>query len=289
MKFIIFYFSGTGNTWWISREFCRIAENSGYTTEYISIENDEVYSKEFLKYKLEEADALGIAYPIYGSTAPRIIRDFMEFLKSISRRDLQKDKTNVDSNKFGFILTTMALFSGDGALVLQDEMENLGFPLRGAKNFKMASNISIPGFHFDPVGKEKLKKRKKKAREELESFMKKIIAGKKKLEGRWNLFGKLGGWIQRKFMDWALERSINWSADMAKCTNCKLCINNCPTENILLNNGEITFLDKCTYCMRCYNFCPTYAISPREEHADPEVYKRYRGCIDNFNLDVVQK
>jgi ferredoxin/flavodoxin len=288
MKIIVFYFSGTGNTWWISREFANIANNSNHVAEFISIEKEEAQSVEYLQKNLLEADALGIAYPIYGSTAPKIVWEFIEQLKEVSKQKNHRAVTR-NTDKFGFILTTMALFSGDGALVLRDEMEELGFPLRGAINFKLASNISIPGFHFDPVDKEKLEKRKKKAKKDLKSFFNKLILGKKKLEGRWNLLGKLGGWIQRKFMDWTLERYINWSADMDKCTKCELCINNCPTENILLNEGEIKFLDKCTYCMRCYNFCPTYAISPREEFADPKEYKRHRGCTENFNLEPLQK
>jgi ferredoxin len=289
MKFVIFYFSGTGNTWWISREFCRVAENFGHNGEYISIENGVVQPKKYLKHKLEDVDALGIAYPIYGSTAPRIMWDFMESLKEVSGTELGNEKNGVNLDKFGFILTTMALFSGDGALVLRGKMEKIGFPLRGAKNFKLASNISIPGFSFNPVDKEKLEKRKKKAKEKLESFIKRIIAGKKNLEGRWNLVGRFGGWIQRKFMDRTLERYINWSADMEKCTICELCLNNCPTENILLNDGKITFLDKCTYCMRCYNFCPTYAITPTDEPTDPEEYKRHRGCTENFKLKFLHK
>ncbi|TXT61088.1 MAG: putative 4Fe-4S ferredoxin, iron-sulfur binding [Promethearchaeota archaeon] len=286
MKFTIFYFSGTGNTWWVCREFAKIVNKSEHDAEFISIEQDDIQSMGYLQKKLQFTDALGIAYPIYGSTAPQIVWNFMESLEEASQKisiDFKENK----KKRFGFILTTMALFSGDGALVLNDEMKKIAFPLLGAINIKMSSNISIPGFHYDPVEKEKLEKRKQKAQKKLKNFFKKLRNDKKKLEGRWNLLGKLGGWIQRKFMDWALNRTIDWNANMERCTKCMLCVKECPTDNITFENEAIRFLDKCTYCMRCYNFCPTHAISPREEIADPKKYKRHRGCTENFKLSIL--
>lgn len=289
MKLTLFYFSGTGNTWWISQQFAYINKQSNHKVEIIAIENKETKSKQFLKEKLQSTTGLGIAYPIYGSTAPKIVWDFMELLADTAdlKSEIQEEKQ--ENEKFGFILTTMALFSGDGALVLREKMKKIGFPLRGAINFKLASNISVPGFKYNPVSKKKLEKRKKKAIDKLTKFIQKISNGRQTLEGRWNIFGKLGGWIQRVLMDWFLRNTINWKADMDTCTKCKLCINHCPTANITLENGEITFLDSCTYCMRCYNYCPTYAITPVKKLTDPDKFKRHRGCVEDFKLDFLHK
>ncbi|TFF90571.1 MAG: flavodoxin family protein, partial [Promethearchaeota archaeon] len=205
IKFIIFYFSGTGNTWWVTKEFANIIEEKGNQVEIYSIENEKCDDVNFLKEKIREVDALGIAYPIYGSTAPKIMWTFIEKLKEASEVIEEGiSQRNEEKTRISFVITTMALFSGDGALVTRKELETIGFKLIGAINLKMSSNISIPYFPYNPVEKEKLEKRKKKAIEDLEDFYSDLIKEKKHLEGRWNLLGKFGGWMQRVGMDWVL-------------------------------------------------------------------------------------
>ncbi|MBD3255580.1 MAG: hypothetical protein GF383_10840 [Candidatus Lokiarchaeota archaeon] len=293
MKFTTFFFSGTGNTWWIAKQFTDIALQKGHHAEYLSIENENVNKLTFLEEKLKNTDALGIAYPIYGSTAPYIVWDFMERLISISKSTLMGDKRLKNTKdglpdpireKVGYVLTSMAMFSGDGALILRKKMKNLGFPILGAINIKLASNISVPGFHLDPVNEEKLAKRKRKAKEKISKFFERIEAGDKKLEGRWNILGKIGGIGQRIFMDWALNRLLNFSVDRDTCIECMKCVNNCPTESIYFENDEFEFEDNCTYCMRCYNFCPSYAIKINDKKCDPEKYLRYQGPTEDFKL-----
>lgn len=62
-----------------------------------------------------------MAYPIYGSTAPKIIWEFLGKIENVSKSLNEGFINNVknDTEKFGYVLTTMAMFSGDGALVTQ--------------------------------------------------------------------------------------------------------------------------------------------------------------------------
>ncbi len=45
-----------------------------------------------------------------------------------------------------------------------------------------------------------------------------------------------------------------------RCTECLLCVRDCPEENIRFENGKIVFGNTCDLCLRCIHHCPTEAI-----------------------------
>ena len=46
-----------------------------------------------------------------------------------------------------------------------------------------------------------------------------------------------------------------------KCTGCKVCMNTCPKDAMIFNNGKVEIIeDKCIGCMVCANACPVNAI-----------------------------
>ncbi|NLV19183.1 MAG: 4Fe-4S binding protein [Bacteroidetes bacterium] len=45
-----------------------------------------------------------------------------------------------------------------------------------------------------------------------------------------------------------------------KCSNCGICINECPTSSIIMVNGRPYWKLTCESCMRCLNNCPERAI-----------------------------
>jgi Pyruvate/2-oxoacid:ferredoxin oxidoreductase delta subunit len=44
------------------------------------------------------------------------------------------------------------------------------------------------------------------------------------------------------------------------CTNCGLCIEQCPTQSIILSDNRPYWKFTCESCMKCMNFCPERAI-----------------------------
>lgn len=44
------------------------------------------------------------------------------------------------------------------------------------------------------------------------------------------------------------------------CIQCGKCIALCPTDNISLEDGKISFADRCVICLGCYHRCPQKAI-----------------------------
>ena len=45
-----------------------------------------------------------------------------------------------------------------------------------------------------------------------------------------------------------------------ECIRCGRCVENCPTHNIKLQDGKITFGKQCMTCLRCVSVCPVQAI-----------------------------
>lgn len=65
------------------------------------------------------------------------------------------------------------------------------------------------------------------------------------------------------------------------CRTCKWCENNCPTENIKIDENTLkpAFNNKCIGCLRCVYGCPFKAIEAKSN----SVFK------EGFNLDEVEK
>ncbi|MFW9923180.1 MAG: 4Fe-4S dicluster domain-containing protein, partial [Candidatus Thorarchaeota archaeon] len=44
------------------------------------------------------------------------------------------------------------------------------------------------------------------------------------------------------------------------CTQCQVCIKECPNQNISLVDNQIIFDNRCIFCLRCINNCPEESI-----------------------------
>lgn len=62
-QFPIFYFSGTGNTWWVGQQLEAALNSRGFQSQAISIEQ---ISPEDAAAHIDQAEMIGLGYPIYG-------------------------------------------------------------------------------------------------------------------------------------------------------------------------------------------------------------------------------
>ena len=284
-KITIFYFSGTGNTWWAAKEFSKIAEAHGDSADIYSIEKKESWDENFIKERLVSSDAIGFAYPIYGSTMPNNLWDFLDRLIEIRNSESSLPE------KRGFVFTTMSMGSGDGALVAGKKLKKAGIDLRNAINLIIDSNCAVPRFPLNPVSEEKHKQRLTEAAEKLNGFYNELFGRKKHLEGS-SIFSRIPGALQRLIVkaggdEWLLSISI----DKDRCTKCGICLKNCPTVNFKWAESKdlIETTDSCVYCLRCYNFCPSNAIMVGKRYANPDKYNRYHGPTKGFKLKDMQQ
>ncbi len=269
-KILLFYFSGTGNTWWLVNQFRLLAENDSHLVKMISIEKINDSDWPLILEDWKNSDLIGFAHPIYGSTAPKFVKNFIKTIpEKINLDDIEK--------KNGFIFTTMELFSGDGGFALIKLVKILKIDIQYVFNFQMLSNLGIPLITYNPVKQKRFEKRKKRTLEKLARVYHGLMKERRFFQNKFNPLGYLFGWIQRVSMK-SLENK-NWKylgVDEEKCISCMKCVNQCPTHAIKVVEGKFIFTESCTACYRCYNFCPTQAITVFGRTANPKRQRQHK-------------
>lgn len=283
MNITAFYFSGTGNTLWAGQHLQEKFHQKGHSFELISIEafKDSGADESRLGELLAAADLLGIFYPIYGSNMPQIMSDFLEGLKSFE----------VKSGARAFTISTVAIFSGDGALMAEPFFKKMGLDFFGAWNIFLPCNFDtpVPGFKIPPP--QQVDRMKEAAIIKLDKIAGDLEKGVVTLEGC-GFFDRIGGGMQR-LAEGAMA-SYNVRINNALCIRCGLCVKICPTDNLCFENGGddetkvLTTQGRCTICMRCINHCPVYAIRLLSKKGT-KPYKQYKGPDGKLDFEVLKK
>ncbi|MBD3354218.1 MAG: 4Fe-4S dicluster domain-containing protein [Candidatus Lokiarchaeota archaeon] len=283
MQIKIFTFSGTGNTWWLVNEFKNIAINYGYDVDVSSIEQSSEITENKILKSINDSDILGFAYPIYGSDWPRFMRDFI--FRFVEIFDQNRESIQREELPPVLVLTTMMMFSGDGALMPKKYFKKRGFPFKWGVNFALSSNLSVPMFRANPYEEEKLNENKQKAKKKLKKLLNRIKENKDWREHQWNLIFRIVALLQR-VSEPLLFRIMHFGVDSKRCIQCMQCVDHCPTKAIHFDEETETFKfsDNCTFCMRCYNLCPKYAITVNEKVCLPPKYERIEPIMDGFKF-----
>lgn len=269
MRFVTFYFSGTGNTKWATEQFCRLTQQEGHEAKAFSIEEKTCPIDEFLAKLIIEADAVGFATPIYGSNLPPIMESFIKHTVTLVQGLIQKEK-------HVFFINTIGYINAFGPIRAGKLLGNGVFRLTGYVNIRMSNNISTPKLRSNIESIETISKRKEKAINELSTLVYRMGKNKRYITGI-GPYLLPGIVIGRKTMGGIVNHYLSLGVDSGLCTHCMLCMQSCPTQSIVYNGNSFQFQSTCTVCMRCYNFCPEAAITIDGKYADPNEYKRYHG------------
>jgi len=270
----IFYFSGTGNTWWISERFAETLNGLGVIASAHSIER---VNEETAGAMIADADVVGFGFPIYGSDVPR---NFLDFLHTLPEQP---------EGKIAFGFVTQMAWSGDGFNFLCKMMEAKGYRVRWTAEFNMPNNVAIPFIPL-PYSAEysQFEKQLDKAGKKITRLCRAMINGNNQLEHD-DPLSAASAWIQRgpfRWMhDWAGKL---WSVDRETCTSCERCAYICPVKNIRIADRLPVHGDACVLCMRCFNYCPTLAIhyagiSNRRAEKNPP----FKGPVQAFIPELI--
>lgn len=267
-KAVIFFFSGTGNTWWVSQQLSKRLGENGMETEAVSIER--VSPAEVGKL-MAGCDIAGFGYPIYGSDLPEPMKDFIAGLEPVNGRE-------------AFIFCTQYLYSGDGALAGAHFLRRKGFTVKWGEHFPMPNNVCVTVIPFPFTNNpEKLARKLHGAGRRIKRFAARIAAGKPFRRG-FNPVSSLLGSLQRIPFRRAFKRLRNdIGIDPERCRNCGICARLCPSGNLISEGDKIFTRGSCIICLRCYNFCPHQAITYRGR---PHKITRgipYRGPVEGFD------
>lgn len=250
-KSVIFYFSGTGNTWWVADKIKKQLDARNINADIVSI--DSVDAKK-ANWWIKSADLVFFGWPVYGSDLPEPMKIFIDNLMA------------VEKGKHIHTFCTQMGFSGDGAWAYHKQFEKKGLIIDSAQHFIMPSNISVwRGAFGAPKNKDKISKIMAKCEKSIEHYVNNLLTG------RYRIMGKHSyalGMLQRGPYKLAYDKyRALVGVDKQRCTGCGTCAAVCPSGNIKMQRNP-DFAGKCMLCMRCYSFCPESAITYRGKAHD---------------------
>jgi NAD-dependent dihydropyrimidine dehydrogenase PreA subunit len=249
---VICYFSGTGNSYSVAR---KIADAVGDCRIYR-------ITKKMLddSFKID-ADRFGLVYPVHSYGPPAMVRVFIS-------------KCTIQKAAYTFSVAVHDGKPENAPGVINSLMKQRGREIDGFFSIRMPGNFI--------VGKEKESNAQIRIIRESDKIIIPIIedicARDYYPVAPVPLMNKIikTGFISKLFSKLLLKFDKNF-IQTSRCVQCGICVNVCPSENIVLANGKkLIFKNNCQACMACLNWCPNRAIlyrdrRPRNYYKNPSV------------------
>jgi len=242
MKKVIYYFSGTGNSFFATT---KIAEKIG-GAEVVSVRcNPEDVSA-------EDADVIGFVCPVYEWDIPGTVKEFVTKLK-------------INPNAYIFMIATYIAIHGKCFETMEHLLNTKGAHLIYSRTIRCVASqcIAYPPFPPEKIMIPYMKKKIEKAGEE--------ISAKKHRAYPYMAFltRKLYPRIMTPYMEIEHEYDKGFFTN-EKCVGCGVCAKVCPTKNITLQEKHPIWNHRCHGCNACVAYCPTKAV----QFATPPAYKQ---------------
>jgi NAD-dependent dihydropyrimidine dehydrogenase PreA subunit/flavodoxin len=271
---VIFYFSGTGNTWWVSQELVRQFDKLGRTARAYSI---EAVNAEEAAALIGSASLTGFGYPIHGSDLPLPMKDFIKSLPE-------------GAGQQAFVFCTQWLWSGDGASVGGTMLHEKGFKVQWGEHFLMPNNVTVSIISL-PYSNDyaRLNNVLARASRAATFFAGEIIAGRPFLHGFSQVSFYLGCLQRLPFRRVYHKLQNDIGIDQENCIDCGECLRLCPVDNFYYEGDQIKTKGSCILCLRCYNFCPVAAIT---HMGRPHLHSRgepYKGPVKDFDPTILMQ
>ncbi len=266
-KVKIYYFSGTGNSLHVAQEIQKQIPD----TTLIPLLS--LLNKEAIELK---ADIIGLVFPIYLSSTPIPVREFIK-------------KIHFKPEQYLFAVTTNCGYPGKLEYYLEKLLTKRGKRLDFYYTLKMASNTPKglqPSFMIaqnwaSTITEKNISALEENVQKELDIIVK-AITNKEKNIGKdspkhKNAVARVINKTLQLPLQWYIEginAKIGFYTD-STCTGCGLCESVCPSKKIKMNNGKPLWQEdiRCYYCYACFNFCPEQAILVKNyTHKDGRYY-----------------
>ncbi|MBO7432467.1 MAG: EFR1 family ferrodoxin [Salinivirgaceae bacterium] len=239
---MICYFSGTGNSRWVAKTV-----SAHFADNRLVDMADAVVSGNSLSFNLSEGEQLGFVFPVHSWGIPWIVRRF-----------IKKMTVNNYYSNLIYCILTCGDDSGLTNRMLQKLFRRKGWLCRHIYSVQMPNTyVVFPGFDADPIDLEQ--KKKADAVPTLDKIMAAIESDSPidcyLQKGQQFLKSRI---IYPLFCKFKMSSKPFYYTD--KCIGCGICIKNCPTHNIRLENGHPVWSDYCTQCLSCLHRCPQTAI-----------------------------
>lgn len=239
-KRLVFYFTATGNSLFIAKQF----SDAPLSIPQELKKGSQVY----------EADEIGFVFPDYAASAPMIVREFIE-----------KSRFKAD---YVFSVITFGNASANVAEWWNDFAKEKGVNNNYVKSILMVDNY-LPV--FDMNEQIKIDKKTDENIAEIltavssrttfiETFEPDPFFNKEMLKG-----------MQDMHFSQTCEQLIK--LDTSKCIECSTCSQICPRGNFKLTSDGLKYSGKCEFCLACIHGCPQHALSLERERNKEARYR----------------
>ena len=252
MKTIIYYFTGTGNTLAVARQLATELSDTELIPMPKLMNQPEIVA---------DADAVGIAFPVYYLSMPGLVREFVQ-------------KLRFTGSPYLFGIATCGERPGHALFNLKSLLEEKGTTLSAGFVVVMPENYIGP---VDLMGDAPHRQEKYAgARSRIPAIAAAIRERQNSVpEGSNSLFLRFGGGLTSTLMT-SVYRTPRRLHATGTCNHCGTCGRICPTANITVTDGCVSWDRSCTQCYACIHWCPKTAIEiggrtagkPRYHHPD---------------------
>lgn len=247
MRNIIFYFTGTGNSYFVAKS---IAEKMGNTQVTPLLKASE--------FEIEKYSTIGFVFPVYYIHAPEIVIRKIKAIPLTSNQNVFAIATRGGS--WGYALEDVRSVIADG-INLQEY------------HIKMPGNYIL---EYGALTKFLQKQIFKGAEKQIDFIASSIQINTHTIYVKPNLIAKLAKNIADKKIKSFPELGEAFFST-SDCTLCMQCVQLCPVDNITKKEEQLVWQDKCIQCMSCIQWCPQNAIShplmknSRKRYTHPDV------------------
>lgn len=235
MKHLIYWFSGTGNTLAVAKDLA--ARLDGAELREIRLGVSAQID--------DDAETVGILYPVYCWGPPNIVADFARRLRVANRVYV-----------YG-VAVYGAMLAGSNA-VLKKMLAERNISLSASFGVHLPGNFIAM---YDIVPEEKRAALYSKANASVERIARAVRAKRATRIAR-NL-GLLGRYLSSKKYA-PMMAQIHFAATTFTvddtCTGCGICARVCPVGNVTLASGRPQWDTRCESCLACLHWCPTASI-----------------------------
>lgn len=249
MDNLIYYFSGTGNSFYAAKT---IAQQLG-SARVISMRCHPA------SVSARQAKVIGIVCPVYHWSIAAPIQHFLQALE-------------INPDAYIFAVTTPVAINGHAFTAIEAILHSKGARLAYGCILYAIANLCIV---YPPFPSKRLM---------IPRMDKKLMQISTELKLRLQKRFKQAGWLTKILYPFVMPKYLPLQPEVdrgfyvsADCRHCGICAKVCPTENIMMTDGHPVFTHHCCSCMACVSWCPTkaikYALPPEQAAQFKSVFK----------------
>lgn len=235
-RYLIHYFSGTGNTYHMVKNLEKEIKDKGNEVELLNIEAG-------IEKAVSDYEINIFCFPIYGFGTPSIMLRYISKLKKMKSKAI--------------ILCSSAGFEGQSLNHCKQKLEKKGFKV-------IFTDMIVYTYNWtqilNPPNKETEEKLFRDAEVKIKEIVEMIVCNNVSFKKR-NIITLFISWIIFSVFSNIARRILGktFIADNS-CVSCEKCKKICPSKAIGMEHGRPTWNFNCESCQRCINVCPKKSI-----------------------------